>query len=97
MLIVAHHFNYCLHLEPVSPIFALLLEPVSPILGRRGSITMEDPMKNLRKLSTKFMIGLAAALIFSSSAFADHHEEDEIDVNDPNYNPDPTLFKGRCE
>ena len=55
---------------------------------------MEDPMKNLRKLSTKFMIGLAAALIFSSSAFADHHEEDEIDVNDPNYNPDPTLFKG---
>lgn len=40
------------------------------------------------------MIGSTSLLICISSAFADYHEEDEIDVNDPNYNPDPTLFKG---
>ncbi|MFT5211031.1 MAG: pimeloyl-ACP methyl ester carboxylesterase [Flavobacterium sp.] len=32
-------------------------------------------------------------MTLTAGVYADHHEE-EIDVNDPNYNPDSTLFKG---
>lgn len=51
-------------------------------------------MKEHIKLSVTFMIGFIASLIVGSSVYAAHHEEDGIDINDPDYNPDSTLFKG---
>ena len=53
-----------------------------------------NSMKSLRKLSVILMIGITFFLLCIGSALADQHEEAAIDVNDPNYNPDPTLFKG---
>lgn len=51
-------------------------------------------MKSPRKLSVNLMIGMTSFLLSMGSVFADQHEEAAIDINDPNYNPDPTLFKG---
>ena len=54
----------------------------------------ENAMKEIARTSAKWISGLFSALIVIASAYGDHHEQQEIDVNDPNYNPDSTLFRG---
>lgn len=49
-----------------------------------------NQMKNFTKLSVKLTAVFAAVLKCTSSAFADHHEEDDLD----NKIPDVTLFRG---
>ena len=51
-------------------------------------------MKERTKLSKAFIIGLAASLLCGCGVYAAHHEEGDIDINDPAYKPDSTLFKG---
>lgn len=55
---------------------------------------MDSPMEIQTKRLLSFMTALFASLTLSACVNAAHHQEAEIDVNDPNYNPDSTLFKG---